>query len=116
MKLRHHRSTPHITLATHRRQHEHRHHKPFAALSARQVFGIAKFATRILSLYRPPEDAYERAMGYLPKQPKPRNRFQQFFYKVACRLERACSYIDNELASIRASGNDFSKIGEPNPR
>ena len=39
---------------------------------------------------------------------KRRNRFQNFFYRLSLKIERACSSIENRKVQLRASGNDFT--------
>lgn len=52
------------------------------------------------------EQALRRYTKYYMKTKK-RNRFQQFFFQVHLRLERACSYIEQELNETRGMRNDL---------
>lgn len=42
------------------------------------------------------------------KKPKQRNRFQNFFYRLSCKLERARSWIAQELSKSKGMRDDFS--------
>lgn len=53
------------------------------------------------------EQALRRYTKYHMKTKK-RNRFQLFFFKVHLKLERACSYIEQELIETRGRRDDFS--------
>lgn len=79
------------------------------SLSPRTLKFTLRLITGLLPHLLPPRDEYLKAMGRTPQ--KERNRFQKFFHKLAIRIERACSSIESKKAILRASGNDFKKIG-----
>ena len=125
MKRRSRHSLPQETLASRRfrnqqQKHGHSHRMSGAEALADAFRKMAPYLPYLLPLFLeflfPPADAYDIAYDYVGSPKKQRNRFQKFFYRLSLRIERACSSIENRIASLQASGNDFPKIGKPNYR
>ena len=125
MRRHSHRTQPLETLASRRfrnqqQKHGHSHRMSGAEALADAFRKIAPYLPHLLPLFYEflflPADAFNKTYDYVGSPKKQRNRFQKFFYRLSLRIERACSSIENQIASLQASGNDFPKIGKPNYR
>jgi len=99
------------TQANRSKSYRHHHHGNVSKKPTSSKETYASLISLIAFALSQTKDARDQELlryTSLYKKPKQRNRFQNFFYRLSCKLERARSGIAQELSKSKGMRDDFS--------